>query len=74
VPLDVDWVLGELPGLATYATLDLRSAPAAVTLPAPETPAPGAGYYWLVRPDGPMGSWSSGGPGESGRDTHLPLP
>jgi len=73
-PLAVDWVRGDLSGLASYAVLDFRSAPAATTVAAPETPAPGAGFYWLVRPDGPQGSWSSGGPGESGRDVHLPLP
>lgn len=73
-PLDVDWVRGELSGLASYAILDFRSAPAASTVAAPETPAPGTGFYWLVRPDGPQGSWSSGGPGESDRDAHLPLP
>ena len=61
-------------GLASYAILDFRSAPAATTVAAPETPAPGAGFYWLVRPHGPQGTWSSGGPGESGRDAHLPLP
>lgn len=82
-PGDVDWVRGPLSQVSTYGTLDFRSATGAVSIPAPEVPAPGAGFYWIVRPDGPTGSWSSGGPGEcnpadscpaGGRDGNLPLP
>jgi hypothetical protein len=82
-PMDVDWVRGELSELPTYGVIDLASAAGAISLPAPEVPAPGAGFYWIVRPDGPLGSWSSGGAGEcnpasscpaGGRDANLPLP
>lgn len=78
-PSDVDWVRGDLSQLSTYGILDFRSATGAVSFPAPEVPAPGQGFYWLVRPVG--GSWSSGGPGEcstpgacpaGGRDGNLP--
>ena len=70
---------GDLSGLSTYAILDILSASGASTIPAAEVPAPGTGFYWLVRPVG--GSWSSGGTGEcrvgcpsGGRDGNLPLP
>lgn len=82
-PSDVDWVRGSLSQLSTYGILDFRSSAGAVSIPAPEMPAPGAGFYWIARPDGPLGSWSSGGAGEcaspgscpeGGRDANLPLP
>ena len=82
-PSDVDWVRGDLSRVATYGILDFLSAPGATSIPAPEVPAPGAGYYWIVRADGPQGSWSSGTPGEcrspgmcptGGRDGALPVP
>ena len=82
-PQDVDWVRGVLSQLPTYGVLELLSASGASTIPAPEVPAPGTGLYWIVRPDGPLGSWSSGGAGEcpaaggclaGGRDGNLPLP
>jgi|GEM_PF-1743697 len=82
-PSNVDWVRGSLSGLSTYAIVDFQSAIGAVSLPAPQVPAPGNGFYWIVRPDGPGGSWTSGGPGEcnpagscpgGGRDANLPLP
>jgi hypothetical protein len=78
-PQDVDWVRGTISGLPAYAVLDLASASGATSIPAAQVPAPGTGFYWLVRPVG--GSWSSGGAGEcrvgcpsGGRDGNLPLP
>lgn len=82
-PQDVDWVRGGLGQLATYGVLELLSASGVSTIPSPQVPAPGTGFYWIVRPDGPTGSWSSGATAEcpaggvcpaGGRDGNLPLP
>ena len=81
-PADVHWVRGRLSQLPTYRIDDYRSAAASVSIPAQETPSAGAGFYYLVRPDDPHGSWSSNDPGEcppgqcaaGGADGNLPTP
>jgi hypothetical protein len=80
---DVHWVRGTLAALPHFGIEALVGATAATSLPAPEVPASGSGFYWLVRPDGTAGSWSSGGAGEcapdgacppGARDGNLPAP
>jgi ligand-binding sensor domain-containing protein len=82
-PSNVDWVRGDLSQVATYGILDFLSAAGATSIPAVDVPAPGAAFYWIVRVDGPLGSWSSGDSGEcrapgacpaGGRDANLPVP
>jgi cysteine-rich repeat protein len=72
-PENVVWVCGPLVRLSAYSTMETVSAALTSSISAEETPSPGQGMYWLVRPDCPGASWSSGGPGEvPGRDGALP--
>jgi len=81
-PADVHWVRGDLAQLPGYRIVDYGAAMAAVSIPAAQSPAAGGGFYYLVRPDGPAGSWSSGDVNEcpdgecsaGGRDGNLPTP
>jgi len=74
VAQDVVWVRGPLPPIDQYIVLESGVAAAAMTIPAVATPSVGQGLYWLVRPDCPAATWSSGGPGEvaGARDAALP--
>jgi hypothetical protein len=78
---DVVWARGDLTGVSTYSILETASASAATSVGSVPTPAVGDGWYFVVRPDCPMGSWTSGGAGEcasagscpaGGRDGVLP--
>lgn len=80
-PADIDFVRGSLASLPTYGIIASGSAAFTTTLPVPQVPAPGAGFYVIVRTDCPGGTWTSGGSGEcnpplvcppGGRDGNLP--
>lgn len=80
-PADIDFVVGNLAAVSTYATVATGSATFATSLSVPSMPAPGAGFYVVVRTDCPGATWTSGGPGEcnppascppGGRDGNLP--
>jgi cysteine-rich repeat protein len=73
-PSNVVWVCGRLDHLHEYGVLEQSAATGATSIETLEVPAPGYGLYWLVRPDCPQSSWSSGGTGEilGARDGALP--
>jgi hypothetical protein len=61
-PEDVVWVSGPLADVSAYNSDAGPNAVAAATaIPAVAVPLPGQGRWWLVRPDCPAGSWTSGG-------------
>jgi cysteine-rich repeat protein len=79
---DAVWVRGALSALPAYAVIESGTIAGDAVLWAPAVPAPGAGFYWLVRPACPLSSWSSMGPAEchgppgcapGGRDANLPF-
>ena len=81
---NVDWVRGDMASIGVYGIIGGVSTAAGVqTIPAPETPAEGGIFYWLVKPDCAPSSWSTGSASEcaepgvcppGGRDGSLPLP
>jgi hypothetical protein len=71
-PADVRWVRGDLSGVSGYATLDDGILPGATSLSmAVDSPAPGSGFYYLVRPLD-CGSWQTEEEAEPQRDLSLP--
>ncbi len=81
LPVDVDFVRGDLALVSVYDVLEQDSAALVTSIPAPETPASGEGFYWVIRVDCPNSTWGSGGPSEcnppsvclpGGRDGNLP--
>lgn len=82
-PTNASWVVGDLDAVGAYGWFAQDTASGTTSIAAPETPAAGDGYYWLLAPDCAVGSWSSGGSGEcatpgsclpDGRDGNLPAP
>ncbi len=80
-PENVQWVKGSLSVVSTYTEAGGGVGPGATTIPAPDLPAPGTGIWWVLKPDCPVGSWSTGSPSEcavpaacppGGRDGNLP--
>ena len=80
-PANVVWVRGDLDVLSSYAVLQTQSAAAATSIPSGPSPTEGEGFYYLVKPNCPSTTWSSGGAGEcnppsvcpaGGRDGNLP--
>jgi len=78
---DVAWIRGDLSALPSYGVIESGAITLDAVLWAPAVPAPGAGFYWVVRPACPLTSWSSMGPGEchgppgcapGGRDANFP--
>jgi hypothetical protein len=74
--LDVEWVRGDIVvagDVGAYAwTIDLLLTGASFSDPA--IPVLDTGFWYVVKPDCPAGSWSSEGPGEvpGARDANLP--
>jgi hypothetical protein len=67
---DVVWVSGPLADVSAYNSDAGPNAVAAATaIPAVAVPLPGQGRWWLVRPDCPAGSWTSGGSRECNLST-----
>jgi hypothetical protein len=71
-PLDVVYVRGPLGLVSGYAVDFSEQLPGAATISDPSVPSPGTGFYYLVRPDCPAGSWQTSPGAEPGRDAALP--
>jgi cysteine-rich repeat protein len=79
-PEHVQWVKGNLSVVSTYTEFGGGIGPFATTIGIPDVPAVGTGIWWVLKPDCPVGSWSTGSPSEclmpgcppGGRDAHLP--
>jgi len=72
-PADIVWARGDLTGVGSYSIVDHASASAVSSIGSGPLPAVGAGWYVLLRPDCPLGSWSSGGAGECATPGSCPL-
>lgn len=72
LPVDIDWVEGDLSAVATFGTDASGSLAAATSLTWVGSPAPGEGRYKLVRVDCPLTTWGSGGAGECTGDPPGP--
>jgi hypothetical protein len=70
-PADVVLARGALAQVARYAVDSLQSLELAVCFSDAEPPAPAQGFYYLLRPDCPAGSWQSTLGAEPGRDSAL---
>jgi hypothetical protein len=71
---NVRWCTGDLDGLSSYTTTGAGSVNDATSLDiSADSPAPGAGVYYMVREQG-CGSYQTQPGGEPGRDVRLPLP
>ena len=80
-PANVVWVRGDLGLLAGYAVIETQNGAGMSSIPSGPTPAADNGFYYLVKPNCPLTTWSSGGAGEcnppsvcppGGRDGNLP--
>ena len=69
---DVQFVKGGLATVASYGVFSTGSLPLVTMLVDPDQPSQGTGFYYLVRPDCPVGSWQSSLGAEPGRDASLP--
>jgi cysteine-rich repeat protein len=81
VPRDVQWVRGNLAAVSSYSYIEFVGSGFATSITSGSVPAPGSGFYYLVKPWCPATTWSSGGAGEcavpgscpaGGRDGNLP--
>ena len=73
-PADVMFVRGELANVGSYGVNDSGVLLGATSMTDVSVPAPGTGYYYLVRLAGSctVGSWQSVLGAEPGRDQVLP--
>ena len=69
---DVVYVRGGLAGVSVYGFDLVDSLPLATSLTDSSVPASGSGFYYLWRPDCPVGSWQSTLGAEPARDAALP--
>jgi hypothetical protein len=58
--------------LGSYEANFVNSLSQTIRFTDEETPPAGAGFFYLVRPDCPVGSWQSTLGAEPGRDAALP--
>ncbi len=72
LPVEVLYARGPISGVATYTTDVVQALPQGSVLTDATQPAAGAGFYYLVRPDCPAGSWQTTPGAEPGRDAVLP--
>ena len=72
VVADVVYVKGDLAGVSTYTVDLVDSIELTDNLTDSSTPASGAGFYYLVRPDCLVGSWQTSLGAEPERDLTLP--
>jgi hypothetical protein len=70
--IDAWYVRGALSNVDSYTTDSMVALPQAQGFNAPDQPASGAGYYYVVRPDCAVGSWQTTIGSEPARDTALP--
>ena len=71
-PANIVYVRGGLGVVDSYGIDFVETLPLAVAFTDAETPPGGAGFYYLVKPDCPVGSWQSSLGAEPGRDVMLP--
>jgi len=71
-PADVVFVRGEIAHVGEYTTGQQGALVLAQQLTDFESPLTGGGFYYLVQPDCPVGSWQSSPGAEPGRDVALP--
>jgi hypothetical protein len=71
-PVNARYVRGDLAVVGSYLTDLDQSLPLAVSFTDATSPLPGEGYYYLVRPDCPAGSWQNTAGAEPQRDLLLP--
>jgi hypothetical protein len=71
-PAPVVYVRGPLDAVATYGYDLLVAQALSVEFLDAAQPGPGAGFYYLVKPDCGVGSWQSSPGAEPGRDSALP--
>jgi hypothetical protein len=71
-PADALWVRGHLALVAAYDVAEQGSLDLATTLVHGLVPPVGAGFFYLLRPDCPVGSWQNTPGAEPGRDLALP--
>jgi hypothetical protein len=73
-PMNIRWCKGDLASLSSYATTGAGSLNGATSVDiSTDSPAAGAGIYYMVREQG-CGSYQTLPGGEPGRDAQLPLP
>ncbi len=71
-PIDVLYARGPLSAVGVYTTDVVQALPHASELSDAAQPGAGSGFYYLVRPDCPAGSWQSTVDAEPERDLVLP--
>lgn len=71
-PMDIVYVRGDLAGVSSYTVNLVQSIPLALGFTDASRPLAGAGFYYLVRPDCPVGSWQTSLGAEPARDVELP--
>jgi hypothetical protein len=71
-PAEIVYVKGNLANVATYENDLVESLALTDSLTDSSEPVSGSGFYYLVRPDCPVGSWQSSLGVEPGRDAALP--
>ncbi len=69
---DVIYVRGNLADVDSYAVDTVELLVLATSLTDASVPESGAGFFYLVRPDCPVGSWQTTVGVEPGRDVALP--
>ncbi len=71
-PADIVYVRGDLAGVSSYTVNLVQSIPLTPGFTDFSTPLPDAGFFYLVRPDCPVGSWQTSVGAEPARDVELP--
>jgi hypothetical protein len=71
-PADIVWVRGYVAEVASYAVALVNEETAVTALRDATVPSAGSGFFYLVRPDCPAGSWQTTAGAEPGRDAALP--
>jgi hypothetical protein len=69
---EVVYVKGDVAAVGDYAVDTVETLALTTSLADPAEPASGAGFYYLLRPDCPVGSWQTTVGAEPGRDAALP--
>ncbi len=71
-PAEVVYARGDLALVSTYSVDLVDSLPLGTSLVEPSLPGSGSGFFYVFRPDCPVGSWQTRLGSEPGRDIALP--
>ena len=71
-PRSVQWVRGDLAAVQGYGFDLTQTEPETTSFEDLALPGPGAGTWYAVKPDCPLGSWQTVPEGQPGRDEALP--